>query len=64
MNIHQEISEVEENRDNLKKMADDVLDLYKKYPKQCNKLLKEIVLLDGDLDTIEKELEVLKDEVY
>jgi hypothetical protein len=64
MNIYEHILDVEKNRDNLKRMTDDVLDLYNKNPKTCEKILIEINSLNKEFDDIEKELEVLKDEIY
>jgi hypothetical protein len=64
MSIYEHILDVEKNRDGLKRMTDDVLDLYKKNPKECEKILIEINSLNKEFDDIEKELEVLKDEIY
>ena len=64
MSIYEHILDVDKNRDGLKRMTDDVLDLYKKNPKECEKILIEINSLIEEFDGIEKELEVLKDEIY
>jgi len=64
MSIYEHILDVEKNRDGLKRMTDDVLDLYKKNPKECEKILIEINSLNKEFDGIEKELEALTDEIY
>lgn len=64
IDIYKEIAEVEEHKDNLKKLSDGILDLYKKYPDICGNLLKEVNTITSELDSIEKELELLKSEIY
>ena len=55
MNIYKELEEVENTQVKLKNMTDNSLDAYKKNPKECERLLKE-------LNEINKELEILDEE--
>ena len=55
MNIYKELEEVGCTQVKLKNMTDNILDAYKKNPKECERLLKE-------LNEINKELEILDEE--
>ena len=62
MNIFKELEEVGDMQFKLKKMADSILDLYKKYPKKCEILLKELNIIDNELTTLDKEFTKLQNE--
>jgi hypothetical protein len=55
MNVFKELEEVGYTQVKLKNMTDNILDAYKKNPKECERLLKE-------LNEINKELEILDEE--
>jgi len=55
MNVFKELEEVGYTQVKLKNMNDNILDAYKKNPKECERLLKE-------LNEINKELEILDEE--
>jgi hypothetical protein len=55
MNVFKELEEVGYTQVKLKNMTDNILDAYKKNPKECERLLKE-------LNEINKELEILDQE--
>lgn len=55
MNVYKELEEVGYTQVKLKNMTDNILDAYKKNPKECERLLKE-------LNEINKELEILDEE--
>jgi hypothetical protein len=57
MNIYSEISNLGDSQDKLKQMTDDVLDLYKKYPKECKNILIEISSLNDEFNMLKEELE-------
>ena len=59
MNVFNELEEVDDLKFKLKNMTDTILDLYKKNPKECTILLKELNKVNNELDELEKEFENL-----
>jgi hypothetical protein len=55
MSAFKQLEEVGDIQDSIKNMADIVLDNYKKNPKECERLLKELNEIDKDLEELEKE---------
>ena len=56
----QELGDVQNQSD---LMVDKLLDMYNKYPVQCEFLLKEIVNINEELDSINEELIKLNQEL-
>ena len=48
MSIYSELEEVEEIQNDIKNMTDNILDSYKKNPKECERLLKELAKIDQE----------------
>jgi hypothetical protein len=63
MNLYSELAEVGDIQNDLKDMTDNILDLYNKNPKKCEKLLIELGELNKELDDLEKEFELLLNQV-
>lgn len=63
MNVYKELSEIEDLRDTHTKLTDNLLDLYKKNPDECTKLLNELNSLYEELDDLEKQFENIKNEI-
>jgi predicted nucleic acid-binding Zn-ribbon protein len=55
MNVFKELDEVEDTKTKLKNMTDNILDAYKKNPKECERLLKELADIDKELEELDKE---------
>lgn len=55
MNVYKELEEVGYNQVKLKNMTDNILDAYKKNPKECERLLKELAKIDKELEELDKE---------
>jgi ABC-type Zn uptake system ZnuABC Zn-binding protein ZnuA len=55
MNVYKELEEVGYNQIKLKNMTDNILDVYKKNPKQCENLLKELAKINKELEELDKE---------
>ena len=55
MSVYSELAEVGDMQNAIKNMADVILDNYRKYPKACEHLLKELNEIDKDLENLEKE---------
>jgi len=55
MSVYKELEEVEYNQTKLKNMTDNILDAYKRNPKECERLLKELSEIDKELETLNKE---------
>lgn len=55
MNVYKELEEVGYNQVKLKNMTDNILDAYKKNPKECERLLKELLKIDEELEILNKE---------
>jgi len=55
MNVFKELDDVEYTKFKLKHMTDDILDAYKKNPKECERLLKELADIDKELEELDKE---------
>jgi len=60
MFLYSEKVELAENKETVSLLIDDVLDLYKKYPKECNTLLQELNQISNEFDDIQKEIEELE----
>jgi hypothetical protein len=63
MNLYKERVELEETKEKNKEMADILLDYYKHNPKECEKLLSQIVEINKDLEEIEKDLDEIEKEI-
>jgi hypothetical protein len=55
MSVYKELEEVGYNQTKLKNMTDNILDAYKKNPKECERLLKELSEIDKELEILNKE---------
>jgi|LakMenEpi03Aug12_release.lakeMendotaPanAssembly.Ray.scaffolds.fasta_scaffold1145936_2 hypothetical protein len=68
MNFYNEKIELENIRERGIKMTDDLLDLYKKHPKECKDLLLQIEEINNELCDLEKDFDklekIINDEVY
>lgn len=64
INIDKEEYELIEMQDKCNDIIDQVLDYYKKNPKQCNDLLEEMVSIKEELNEITKEIDDIKNEIY
>lgn len=64
MSAFKELAEIEEMKTSQKKLTDDLLDLYKKNPKECSRLLKELNETWKELEDLEKEFEKIQNEIY
>ena len=60
MLLYKEKIELAENKETVSLLMDDVLDLYKQYPEECNELLQELNQISNEFDEIEKEMEELE----
>ena len=56
MNIYNELTEIAESKDKVKRMQDNVLDLFYTDKKRATKLLKELSELEQELDKIDSEI--------
>ena len=59
MKVFRELEEVETMQDNVKDMSDIILDSYKKHPKKCRKLLKELNSINNELSDLENSFKLL-----
>ena len=55
MSVYKELEEVGYNQTKLKNMTDNILDAYKKNPKECERLLKELSEINNELEELDKE---------
>lgn len=63
MDLYQEWIELEQARDNIGFLTDNLLDIYKKYPKECKKLLLELDSISKEFDSIEKEMQEIEKQI-
>jgi predicted nucleic acid-binding Zn-ribbon protein len=63
MNFYKEKLELEDIRDNSEKLTDDILDLYKKHPKECEELLLQIEEINNELYDLEKDFDKLEKQI-
>jgi predicted nucleic acid-binding Zn-ribbon protein len=63
MNIFNELSEIDDLKENQKKLTDNLLDLYKKNPEECSRLLKELNEIYSELDDLEAEFLKIQNEI-
>jgi predicted nucleic acid-binding Zn-ribbon protein len=63
MNVFNELREIGEKQEDMKSTADKILDLYHKYPKECEYLLNELNDISKELDELEKEFEKIQNEI-
>jgi SAM-dependent MidA family methyltransferase len=64
MNVYSELTEINELMEKSGYMSDDILDLYKQYPKQCKYLLIELCEINKELEDLEKEFEKIQNDIY
>jgi SAM-dependent MidA family methyltransferase len=64
MNVYSELTEINELMEKSGYMSDDILDLYKQYPKQCKSLLIELCEINKELEDLEKEFEKIQNDIY
>lgn len=64
MNLYPELAEINELMEKTGYMSDDILDLYKEYPKECKSLLLELSEINKELEDLEKEFEKIKNDIY
>jgi hypothetical protein len=64
MNVYSELQEINELKEKSGCATDDILDLYKKHPKECKKLLIELCEISKELDDLEKEFEKIQNEFH
>jgi hypothetical protein len=55
MNVFKELETVEDYQLKIKNMTDNILESYKKNPKECNRLLKELAVIDKELKELAKQ---------
>jgi predicted nucleic acid-binding Zn-ribbon protein len=55
MNVFKELQEVGYTQIKLKNMTDNILDAYKKNPKECERLLKELSEINKEMEILNKE---------
>jgi hypothetical protein len=55
MNVFKELDDVKDTKFKLKHTTDDILDVYKKNPKECERLLIELDNINKELDELETE---------
>lgn len=64
MNVYSELAEINELMENTGYLSDDILDLYKKYPKECKALLIELSTINKELDDLEKEFQKIQNDIH
>lgn len=55
MNVFKELEDVQVLQEKLNNTTDSILELYKKYPKECNELLSEIKDINAELSSLNAE---------
>ena len=55
MSVFKELNELVETQATLNNMTNNILDVYKKNPKECERLLKELAKIDKELEELDKE---------
>jgi predicted nucleic acid-binding Zn-ribbon protein len=63
MNLYEEWVELGQARENLTFLTDNILDMYKKYPKECKRLLLELNNISKEFDSIEKEMKDIEKQI-
>jgi predicted nucleic acid-binding Zn-ribbon protein len=63
MNVSKELEEVGDMQFKLKGTVDSILDLYKKNPNKCKKLLIELSEIEKDLEELEEDFKKLQYEI-
>jgi hypothetical protein len=63
MLLHKEKIELEENKECISLLIDDVLDLYNKYPKECHNILLELNEISNEFEEIQKEIEKIENTI-
>ena len=61
--FYEEKMELEDIRERGKKMVDDLLDLYKKHPKECKELLLQIESIEDEINCLEKEFDSFEKQI-
>lgn len=56
MELYNELLKIENDKEHLSLLTDDVLDLYSKYPEECKRLLIELGKILDEFENIEKEI--------
>lgn len=56
MNVYKELAEVADAKDDVKKMQDDVLDIFHNHKEEAIKLLKELNDIEQELDELDEEI--------
>lgn len=64
MNVYSELTEINQLIEKSGCMSDDILDLYKQYPKECKNLLLELSEINKELENLEKEFEKIQNDIY
>ena len=59
MNVFKELEEVDEIKDNLEMLTDDILEIYNSNPEKSKSLLLEIVSIKKELEDIENDFKKL-----
>lgn len=59
MNVFKELEEVDEIKDNLEMLTDDILKIYNSNPEKSKSLLLEIVSIKKELEDIENDFKKL-----
>lgn len=63
MHLYEERTEIEQAKENLASLTDDILDMYKKNPKECRKLLFEIGDISKEFTDLEKEILIIEKQI-
>lgn len=53
MDVYKELAEIEDLKEENNNLKDKILDIYKKNPKQCNVLLKDLLSIDEEINNLE-----------
>ncbi len=59
MNIYKELAEVAETKDDVKKMQDNILDLFHVDKEKATMLLNELNSIEEELEELDREIEQL-----
>jgi predicted nucleic acid-binding Zn-ribbon protein len=62
--LYDELLEIEEMKERNNDLKDEILDYYKKNPKECEELLIELSLIDKEIENLEEEFKKLENEIY
>ena len=59
MNIYKELAEIAETKDDVKRMQDDILDIFHENKGEAVRLLNELNSIEEELEELDREIERL-----